>query len=391
MKLHGTRPWHLTGIAVSATLATRPRALISPRFAVDSAAAPVVFRPSQLPLISEVKHKLQAGEYRLEQSACPCGATDGPVISEVDRYGLPLNFVLCAACGTIRVDPYLDDASLADFYTRYFQEMYGRAPDVESYFQRQAQYGKRVLASVQLEPGSCVYEVGCGAGGALDVFKRAGFLVAGCDYSAELLAAGKERGVTNIYHGSLNDIPTELPKADLIYLNHVFEHMNDPLGFLNDCRSRLANGGRIVIIVPDVSRIDSFTVPAGDLIQFLHIAHKYNFSFEGIRKLSAQGGYHVQRMTPDPNIQTSHSIMPELWIELTIGANAQRGSERSSQSDKGDKMLHYLQRTEKLYARGLCRAQLAQRLDRGKKSLGNNLARLRRATPAKVLRKIKGT
>jgi Methyltransferase domain len=262
-------------------------------------------------------------------------------------------------------------------------------PDVESYFLRQAQYGQRVLASVRpwLKPGSSVYEVGCGAGGALDVFKRAGFLVAGCDYSAELIAAGKERGVSNIYHGSLNDIPDQLPKADLIYLNHVFEHMNDPLEFLHDCRSRLAGGGRIVIVVPDVSRIDSFTVPAGDLIQFLHIAHKYNFSFEGIRKLSVQGGYHVQRMTPDPKIQTSHSIMPELWIELTISTSPQRVAEQSSQ---GDKMLRYLQRTEKLYARGLCRAQLAQRIDRSKKSLGNNLARLRRATPAKVLRKIKG-
>ena len=373
---------------MSASSETRPRALISSRFAVASAPAPAVYRPSQLPLISEVKHKLQDGEYRLEQSACPCGATDGPIISEVDRYGLPLSFVLCASCGTIRVDPYLDDASLADFYTRYFQEMYGRVPDVESYFLRQAQYGRRVLASVQhwLKPGSCVYEVGCGAGGALDVFKCAGFQVAGCDYSAELLAAGKERGVSNIYHGSLKDIPAEVPKADLIYLNHVFEHMNDPLGFLNDCRNRLADGGRIVIVVPDVSRIDSFTVPAGDLIQFLHIAHKYNFSFEGIRKLSAQGGYNVQHMTPDPKIQTSHSIMPELWIELTIGTSPQRVSERSSQ---GDKMLHYLQRTERLYARGLCRAQLAQRIDRSKKSLGNNLARLRRATPAKVIHRLR--
>ena len=375
---------------MSATLGTRPRLLISPRFAVDSAPDPVVFRPSQLPLISEVKAKLKKGEYQLEPSACPCGATDGPVISEVDRYGLPLSFVLCTSCGTIRVDPYLDDASLADFYTRYFQEMYGRVPDVESYFHRQAQYGKRVLATVQhwLKPGSCVYEVGCGAGGALDVFKRAGYKVAGCDYSAELISAGKERGVNNIYYGSLNDIPDQLPKADLIYLNHVFEHVNDPLAFFQDCGSRLAGGGRIVIIVPDVSRIDSFTVPAGDLIQFLHIAHKYNFSFEGIRKLSAQGGYDVQRMTPDPKIQTSHSIMPELWIELMISTSPQRVSERSGQ---GQKMLQYLKRTEKLYARGLCRAQLAQRIDRSKKSLGNNLARLRRATPAKVLRKIKGT
>ena len=370
-----------------ASLETRPKDLISSRFAVDSAPDLHAFRPSQLPLISEVKTKLRDGSYRFEKSACPCGASDGPVISEVDRYGLPLSFVLCASCGTIRVDPYLDDASLADFYTRYFQEMYGRVPDVDSYFLRQEKYGQRVLASVQdwLKPGSCVYEVGCGAGGALDVFKRSGYRIAGCDYSPELIAAGKERGVSNIDQGSIKDISTE-QNADLIYLNHVFEHMNDPLGFLHDCRARLAPGGRILIVVPDVSRIDSFTVPAGDLIQFLHIAHKYNFSFEGIRRLSAQAGYHVRRITPDPRIQTSHSIMPELWIELTPVDSPQEVSERSRQ---GVKMLHYLKRTEKLYVRGLCRAQVAQRLDRGKKSLGNNLGRLRRATPAKVLRKIK--
>ena len=370
-------------------LETRPKDLISSRFAVDSTPDLHAFRPSQLPLISEVKTKLRDGSYRFEKSACPCGASDGPVISEVDRYGLPLTFVLCASCGTIRVDPYLDDVSLADFYTRYFQEMYGRVPDVDSYFLRQEKYGQRVLATVQdwLKPGSCVYEVGCGAGGALDVFKRSGYRIAGCDYSPELIAAGNERGVSNIDQGSIKDISSQ-QKADLIYLNHVFEHMNDPLGFLNDCRSRLATGGRILIVVPDVSRIDSFTVPAGDLIQFLHIAHKYNFSFEGIRRLSAQAGYRVRRITPDPRIQTSHSIMPELWIELTPVDSPQDVSERTRQ---GDKMLHYLKRTEKLYVRGLCRAQVAQRFDRSKKSLGNNLARLRRATPAKVLRKLKGT
>ena len=95
----------------------------------------------------------------------------------------------------------------------------------------------------------------------------------------------------------------------------------------------------------------------------------------------------MQRMTPDPKIQTSHSIMPELWIEVTISTSPQRVAERSSQ---GDKMLQYLKRTEKLHARGLCRAQLAQRIDRGKKSLGNNMARLRRATPAKVIHKLNG-
>jgi SAM-dependent methyltransferase len=230
-----------------------------------------------------------------------------------------------------------------------------------------------------------VYEVGCGAGGALDVFKRNGYRIAGCDYSAELIAAGKGRGVTNIYPGSLKDIATE-SKADLIYLNHVFEHMNNPLEFLEDCKKRLATSGRIVITVPDVSRIDKFSCPAGDLLQFLHIAHKYNFTLEGLRRLSARAGYSMRGITPDPKIQTAHSIMPELWVELMLDAKT-NGLPQLETSWQGKKMLQYLKRTEKMYSMGLCRAQLMQRINNGR--LGNNLARLRRATPAKVVRKIR--
>jgi SAM-dependent methyltransferase len=368
------------------------RILISPRFSAQSSPDVSSLKPSQLPLISEVKAKLQRGDYRVEKSLCPCGASEGPIISEVDRYGLPLDFVLCESCGTIRIDPYLDESSLADFYTHFFQQMYGRVPDVESYFLRQSRYGEKVLGVVQdwLQSGSCVYEVGCGAGGALDVFRTSGYLIAGCEYSAELIAAGRERGVNNLYYGSLKDIPPELHgrKADLIYLNHVFEHMNRPLDFLRDCKSRLADGGRIVIIVPDVSRIDSFNVPAGDLLQFLHIAHKYNFSLAGIQRLSAQAGYHVRQLHPDPSIETSHSIMPELWVELVSDTKV---SARAERSNHGKKVLNYLKRTEKLYALGLCRAQVAQRINRSKSSIGYNLGRLRRATPAKIVRKIRGS
>ena len=380
-----------------ATLENRSRLLISSRFSRESAPDLSRLRPSQFPYISEVKSRLENGRYRFENSPCPCGATEGPIVSEVDRYGLPLQFVVCASCGTIRINPYLDEPSLSDFYTHFFQEMYGRVPDVENYFLNQAKYGKRLLALVRgwLEPGSCVYEVGCGAGGALDVFRRSGYLVAGCEYSAELITAGTNRGVKNLYHGSIRDIPAQLhrAKADIIYLNHVFEHMNDPLGFLQDCKSQLAPRGRIIIVVPDVSRIDSFPCPAGDLLQFLHIAHKYNFSFEGLRRLSAQAGYQVRRLTPDQKIQTAHSIMPELWIELMIGTETNSSPKtfaKSETSNPGKKMLQYLNRTEKMYVRGLCRAQLAQKITSGKRSFGNNLTRLRRATPAKVLRKIKG-
>lgn len=372
-----------------------PRALISPRFSVQSLPQPINLEPSQLPFIAEVKARLESGAYKLESGRCPCGEEMGVVISEVDRYGLPLASVLCLVCGTIRIDSYLDKWSLEDFYERFYQQMYARAIDLQSYSVRQVSYGEKILAMAEdfLKPGSWVYEVGCGAGAALKVFHNKGYQVAGCEYSPELIAAGVRLGVPNICHGSLKDIQTKGGvKADLIYLHHVFEHVSDPLDLLKECRNHLKAGARIMIIVPDVSRIDSFAYPAGDLLQFLHIAHKYNFSFEGLRRVGGKTGYYVNRLTPDPGIQTPCSHMPELWVELVLH-DITTASVVSAHTPPGNghgrKLLSYLRRTEKLHSVGLCRGQLLPRITESRNSFVKNLVRLRRVTPAKVTRKLK--
>ena len=369
------------------------KSLISARFSAEGSFKPKNLQPSQLPLIAEVKSRLLAGTYKLERSDCPCGEATGIVISDIDRYGLFLNFVLCTACGTIRIDPYLDSQSLEDFYGRCFQQMYARVTDVESYFQRQSTYGEKILALTKdwLRPGSRVCELGCGAGGALDVFQKNGYRITGCDYSGELIAAGKSRGLTDLYQGSLKDNQGG-PAADLVYLHHVFEHVNRPFELLRECRNQLAPGGRIIVIVPDVSRIDRSSFLAGDLLVFLHIAHKYNFSFEGLRRLAVRAGFDLRRLKPDANIPTPWALMPELWVEF-VPAAAFHDSLTSPATLEGERhgaeMLNYLRRTEKLFSLGLCRGQLLARLLAVRDSIGMNLNRVRRATPAKIIHRLR--
>ena len=317
------------------------------------------------------------------------------MISEIDRYGLPLTFVLCDDCGTIRIDPYLDKASLEDFYTSSYQQMYARSTDVEAYFLRQRTYGEKVLdvAREFLKEDSWVYEVGCGAGGALSVFQSNGYRVAGCDFSPELIAAARQRGIPNVFNGTIRDIRSE-KNPDLVYLHHVFEHINDPLAFLQECRDIVAPEAKIIIVVPDVSRIDRFSCPAGDLIQFLHIAHKYNFSYEGLGRLAERAGFRTDHLQPNPAMQTPCSHMPELWVALTkedesFGLDVPSGG--TPAPVLGPIMLKYLQRTERLFSSGLCRGQLILKSQAVKSFFYGNLQRLRRATPGKVIRKLKAS
>ena len=378
-------------MVLNAASVSRERSLISHRFSAEGSREPGNLQPSQLRFIAEVKSRLQSGTYGLEGSACPCGGASGTVVSEVDRYGLPLNFLICAACGTMRIDPYLDSQSLEDFYGRFFQHMYARATDIETYFQKQSTYGEKILGLTKnwLRPGSLVCELGCGAGGALNVFRKNGYRITGCDYSPELIAAGKKRGLADIYEGSLRNNQTG--RADLIYLHHVFEHVNAPLELLRECRNQLAPGGKIIVIVPDVSRIDRSTFIAGDLLVFLHIAHKYNFSVEGLRRLAVRAGLNMRRLEPDPKIQTSWSVMPELWIEFAPAAFDESPTLPTTLEveNHGARMLNYLRRTEKLFSLGLCRGQLSARLSEVKHSIETNLHRVRRVTPAKIIHRLR--
>jgi SAM-dependent methyltransferase len=333
--------------------------LLSPRFSYRLDCHPVVRTTElQTQFIQAVKEHLIDGAYRLRHYGCPCGSTlPDIIIAEVDRYGLPLQSVLCQGCGSLRFDPYLEDAGLAHFYSNCYQQMYGRAVDVERYFARQQQYGQKILATLNtsLPPESRVLEVGCGAGGALSIFRDNGHEVAGCEYDKHLLEFARRQCGTKLRYGSLEDFCRVggNEKYNLLYLHHVFEHLNDPVSFLRTAKQCLSAQGRIVIIVPDVSRIDQFPDPGGDLLPYLHIAHKFNFSMVGVARLSGRAGFRTRELKPDNQLKTSFPG-PELWIELFVDKTHEVAvSAAPDCSPCGVRMLNYLLNTEALFQSNL--------------------------------------
>lgn len=332
--------------------------LLSPRFSRDVGSA-VRLSAEQKAIKQTVACKLTDGSYHMISDSCPCCGTVGTdiLIASVDRYGLPLDTVLCFACGTLRADPYPDDQCLADFYTLHYQQMYARSDNRLTYFAKQQTYGQSVLEAVQdwLTADSFVFEVGCGAGGALEVLRQKGYRVGGCDYSQELIDYGSSRGLS-LHWGPPAEVLKTLAAPSLIYMHHVFEHVREPLEHLVGLREILAPGGRVLIIVPDVSRISEFPFPAGDLRLFLHIAHRFNFSLEGFRLLAARAGFELESLQ-----QRDANQSPEFWAVLTRSKNpvpTPQGQEA------GRQMLSYLRRTERLRSLHLTRGQIVALLQR---------------------------
>jgi hypothetical protein len=173
--------------------------------------------------------------------------------------------------------------------------------------------------------------------------------VGGCDYSRELIEYGSGRGLP-LQWGAPIEILNSLPAPSLIYMHHVFEHVRDPLTQLLALRKALAPQGKILVIVPDVSRISELPFPAGDLRLFVHIAHRFNFSLAGLRLLAARAGFAVESLQ-----QRDAYASPEFWALLTPQSELASSQE---DPDAGRKMLAYLRRTERLRSWYLTRGQI---------------------------------
>jgi SAM-dependent methyltransferase len=331
------------------------RQLLSHRFARGSAqAVQESLGESQRSMVQAFQRRLASGEYRLVEEPCPCKADDDTVVAEIDRYGLPVTTVICGACACLRTNPFLDDASLDHFYRTTYQTMYARAPQLEPYFARQMAYGERVWAlyGQQLSAGAHVLEIGCGAGGGLSAFERRGFRVAGCELDRELVNFGLTKGVENLWEGTIDEMPQRFASQrwDVIFLHHVFEHVQSPRKMLQSLGSLLAPGGRLLTIVPDFTRVDQFPNPAGDVRKFLHVAHKFNYTAITLEVVAAQTGLSGAAVAPPSQLQTPWSEMPELWMEF------RRPSEGCAQpfpqSRQGARWLDYLVNTERRFLSG---------------------------------------
>jgi SAM-dependent methyltransferase len=320
--------------------------------------------PKQQQLVADVKRKLETGEFRLINQQCPClagDADDDVCIAEIDRYGLPINSILCLACGQARADPYLNEESLGDFYAHYYQDLYARNVNLPHLFSYQRMhYGERIAACYDslLNKDSSVLEIGCGTGSSLLAFSKRECFTAGCDFSGELVRYGTKQGIQNLWTGTIEDAPVFAAREyDLIYLFHVLEHVSQPVELLAQLRSKLTEGGRILAVVPDLSRIDVHRNPAGDALKFLHIAHKFKFSVIGLGYVAQQAGVSATRVTPparEYGPTENARDLSEMWIEFRPDA---RHCEHTARA--GEEVLRYLLATEQRFLAGECPAQLA--------------------------------
>lgn len=93
-------------------------------------------------------------------------------------------------------------------------------------------------------------DVGCGNGAFLERMRALGWTVTGVDPDPSAVQYGQKRGL-RVFCGSVSDVPAGR-NYDVITLNHVIEHVTDPVHLLQQCAELLGAGGRMILTTPNL-------------------------------------------------------------------------------------------------------------------------------------------
>jgi 2-polyprenyl-3-methyl-5-hydroxy-6-metoxy-1,4-benzoquinol methylase len=196
----------------------------------------------------------------------------------------------CRSCGLVQTNPRPTAEGLETFYRHYYRLYYQGTEAPDSGYVASLNKGARLAYTaayfakdLKLPADAAILDYGCGEGSLFAALRRADFV--GAFYGVELNAGF---GKFASHYGSAtvtNAIPTNV-RVDLVIVNHVLEHLADPIGTLAQLGRLLTPQGRLYIDVPDVEAY------AG--IQDLHLAHIFHFSERTLRCLVMQAGFVVE-------------------------------------------------------------------------------------------------
>jgi len=241
-----------------------------------------------------IRAKLESGQYSLENRYCLCKAPQYDLLSDTDRYGLKLNFVICKNCGMVRMNPSLNQESLRKFYQYDYRLLFMESDCLNAkYFFQKMERGRYIHALIKRYcpfftfDSSSVLDIGCATGAALVPFYRSGAQVKGLDYDQRYIEFGMNYDSNlNLQYGGIEDLEKEAVKYDLIICDNVLEHMADPFSAVLSIKAALRTNGIAFISVPHLKNYSHYASYGRSFIGALHISHLFCFTKSSLLSIS---------------------------------------------------------------------------------------------------------
>ena len=246
-----------------------------------------------------------------ESERCPvCGGhvvADGAVAD--DRYGYPGTFSLyrCSACGHQSLAVEMSSQQLSDLYTTYYPRS---SFDVESWSPPKTESalrtwwrGLRASAFRWVPRNVRVLDIGCGFGESLGYHRNRGCDAHGVEADANILRVARLHGL-QVRVGLFDANAYEPGSFDVVTLDQVMEHVNDPVAVLRGVAQVLTQDGMAVLSTPNAQGWGARLFGR----RWIHWHAPYHvqfFSLESMQQAAKASGL---------RLEAAHTITNSAWL-----------------------------------------------------------------------------
>jgi 2-polyprenyl-3-methyl-5-hydroxy-6-metoxy-1,4-benzoquinol methylase len=238
-------------------------------------------------------------------------------------------------CGLVWLDP----APTPDELREAYQDYYTHTDEADSASLAQHLYRqilqltpigiartRLALMLLDKEPPGRLLEVGCGNGKRLAAFRDRGWIVEGQEIDPKAAHFARENFQLTIH---LDPIENLAGTYDAVIMNHVIEHIPDPILILKECRRLLHGGGVLVLTTPNVTSYGHRRFGAAwrglEPPRHLHL-----FSPATIRQMAQQSGFLQFTVTTTSAraagfaLGSQLSVLRALWFQFIATARLPR-------------------------------------------------------------------
>lgn len=193
----------------------------------------------------------------------------------------------CLQCGMLFVNPQPTQEQLEEFY-RDFDSGYQL-----KYKDQVIKRSKKIFDLVQkFRRNGRLLDVGCGYGFFLDIARKNGWQATGLELSPAAADFAKRNLGLQVFIGELAKINLEENYFDLISMQHVLEHLPDPVKILNILKTKLKDGGILLLIVPNASSLMARWAKINWLC-LMEKSHLFHYNQATLKKLLEISGFRI--------------------------------------------------------------------------------------------------
>lgn len=219
--------------------------------------------------------------------------------------------VKCDSCGFIYLNPRPAPSELYTIYPdnyipyRFDDYLSGFTNSLRMAVQR---FKVKALRSFA-RPAAIIWDVGCGGGFFLDCLHKFGdptWRLTGVDISEKAVNKVKAKGFETI-QGRFETIDIEPGSVDIVVLNQVIEHLNNPAAVVEKASYVLRKGGHIFIETPSIEGWDARIFKSRHWGGWHFPRHWTFFSQQTLSQLLKEKGFDV--------VDSTWLLSPNFWAQ----------------------------------------------------------------------------